>query len=203
MTTVEVTRPAPEAAPTIHDLLRRRRSPRAYSELLVEHDKLERLFEAARWAPSASNEQPWRFIVATKDRSDDFARVLSAIKEGNRQWAQHAPVLLIPVAKKFKDKDSGENRHAFHDVGQAIAHLSIQAIEDGLYLRQMGGFDPVIAREQLGIPEGYEPVSAIAIGYPGDVDRLPEPLREREQALRTRKPLSELAFAGTWGESLF
>ena len=186
----------------IHDLLRKRRSPRAYSPQSVEPEKLSRLFEAARWAPSASNEQPWRFVVATKDRSDDFVRVLSTSKEGNRAWAQHAPVLVISVAKTIKDKDDSVNRHAFHDVGQAVAHLSIQAVEEGLSLRQMGGFDAEIARERLNIPAGYEAVAAIAIGYPGDIDTLPDGVRERELAQRVRKPLTEIVYGGAWDRPL-
>ena len=187
--------------PGIHDLLKQRKSLRAYSDRRVESDKLRRIFEAARWAPSASNEQPWRFIVATSDNTEEHARVLSAIKEGNQTWAKLAPVLIITTAAKVR-ADGRENRHAFHDVGQAVAHLSVQALEEGLYLRQMGGFDPDKARELLGIPDDIEPVTAIALGYPGDPENLPDQLREREAAPRTRKPLSEIVFVGKWGAGL-
>jgi len=187
--------------PGIHDLLKHRKSLRAYADKNVESDKLRRIFEAARWAPSASNEQPWHFIVATKDNPEEHALVLSAIKEGNQTWAKHAPVLIITVASKVR-ADGRENRHAFYDVGQAVAHLSVQALEEGLYLRQMGGFDADKARELLGIPEGSEPVTAIALGYPGDPENLPDQLREREAAPRTRKALSEIVFVGQWGTGL-
>jgi nitroreductase len=193
-------RPAVEEA-GIHDLLKHRKSLRAYSEQPVESDKLHRIFEAARWAPSASNEQPWRFIVATKDNPEEHARVLSSIKEGNQTWAKHAPVLIITTAAKVR-ADGRENRHAFHDVGQAVAHLTVQAQEEGLYLRQMGGFDADKARELLGIPNDIEPVTAIALGYPGDPGNLPDQLRDREAAPRTRKPLSEIVFVGKWGTGL-
>jgi len=200
MSTSTIDRPE-VGAPAIHDLLRQRRSLRAYSDKAVDKETLHRVFEAARWAPSASNEQPWHFIFATKENPEDYARVLSSIKEGNQTWAQHAYVLIITVASKVR-ADGRENRHAFHDVGQAVAHLTLQAQQEGLYLRQMGGFDAEKAREYLGIPETFEPVTAIALGYPGDPENLPEQLRAREAAPRTRKALSEIVFSGKWGDGI-
>ena len=199
--TVLTVNPNARHDPPIHDLLRRRRSPRAFSPEPVAPEKLRRLLEAARWAASASNEQPWRFVVVTQDQPQDFQRFLGFVKEGNRLWAQYAPVLLLSVAKRSRERDGGENRHALQDVGQATASLSIQALEDGLFVHQMGGFDVDKAHEVLGIPDGYEPVTVMAVGYPGDPAALPEALRERELAARTRKPFSELVFAGRWGAS--
>lgn len=185
---------------TIHDLLRRRRSTRAFQTRPVEREKLQRLFEAARWAPSSSNEQPWRFIVATQDRPEEFSALLSTLGEGNRVWAQYAPVLVISVAKKLKG-DGRDNRHAFYDVGQAVTSLILQAVEEGLLARQLGGFSPDKAREALNIPEGYEAVSVIALGYPGDPASLPEEVLVKEKTPRTRKPLSEIVFGGAWDRS--
>lgn len=184
----------------IHDLLRKRRSTRAFQARPVEREKLRRLFEAARWAPSSSNEQPWRFIVATQEHPEDFAALLGTLAEGNRVWAQYAPVLVISVTKKLKG-DGRDNRHAFYDVGQAVTSLILQAVEEGLLARQMGGFSPDKAREVLNIPEGYEAVSVIALGYPGDPANLPEDVRAKESAARTRKPLSEIVFGGAWERS--
>jgi len=111
----------------IHDLLRRRWSPRAFSDRRVDPAIMRSLLEAARWAPSSYNEQPWSFIVATKDDPVEFGRLLSCLVEGNIQWAQHAPVLMVSVARLSFEDDGKPNRHAFHDVGQAVANLSVQA----------------------------------------------------------------------------
>ena len=185
---------------TIHDLLRRRRSTRAYSSASVEPDKLQRIFEAARWAPSSSNEQPWRFVVATKDDGEAFSRILNTFGEGNRVWAQYAPVLIISVAKLHKGEDGPANRFAYYDVGQAVTSLVLQALEEGLLARQLGGFSADKAREALNIPEGYDAVSAIVLGYPGDPATLPEAVFAKEQMPRTRKPLSEIIYRGAWGK---
>ena len=183
----------------IHDLLRKRWSPRAFSSRPVEPDKLRSLWEAARWAPSSYNEQPWSFIVATKEDEAEYARLLSCLVEGNIQWAQHAPVLMVSVAKLHFDENGERNRHAFHDVGQAVANLIVQATALGLVVHQMAGIFPDKIRELYGIPEGYEAVAGIALGYPGDPETLPERLRQRELAPRSRRPIQDFVFAGRWG----
>jgi nitroreductase len=144
------------------------------------------------------NQQPWSFIVATKANQSDFDRLLGCLVEFNRQWARQAPLLLLSVAKLTLE--SGElNRHAFHDVGQAIANLTFQATMSGLVVHQMAGFDTEKARREFSIPQDYDPVAAAAIGYPGNPEELSEKLREREAAPRTRKPLSDFVFEGGWG----
>lgn len=184
----------------IHELLRERWSPRAFADRIVEPEKLRSLLEAARWAPSSYNEQPWSFIVATKENRAEYDRLLSCLVEGNIRWAQHAPVLMLSVAKLSFDRNTKPNRHAFHDVGLAVESLVIQATALGLSAHQMAGFHADKARDLFGIPEGHEPVAAMALGYPGDLGSLPEDLRQREQALRTRKPLDAFVFAGHWGQ---
>ena len=181
----------------IHALIEERRSPRAFEDREVTEEQLETLFEAARWAPSAMNEQPWRFIYATKQDKENFNRLFSCLVEGN-SWAQKASALFITVAKKSYDYDGSPNSHAWHDVGLASGNLLLQATDLGLHVHMMGGFKAAKAREVLGIPEGYEPVAMGAIGYAGDPDTLPEALKKRELAPRTRKPLEELVFRGTW-----
>jgi nitroreductase len=188
-----------EAHYPIHDLLRRRWSPRAFSDRRVEPDTLRSLLEAARWAPSSYNEQPWSFIVATKDDPVEFDRLLSCLVEGNIQWAQRAPVLMAPVARLTFEDDGKPNRHAFHDVGLAVANLIVQATALGLVVHQMAGILPDRVRQLYGVPEQYEPVAGIALGYPGDPQSLPEGLRKRELAPRERKPLTEFVFSGRWG----
>ena len=185
----------------IHDLLRRRWSPRAFSERRVEPDTLRSLLEAARWAPSSNNEQPWSFIVATKDDPVEFGRLLSCLVESNIQWAQHAPVLMVSVARLTFEDDGKPNRHAFHDVGLAVANLIVQATALGLVVHQMAGIFPDKIRELYGIPEGYEAVAGIALGYPGDPQSLPDGLRKRELAPRERKHVTEFVFSGRWGQA--
>ena len=185
----------------IHDLLRRRWSPRAFSDRRVDPAIMRSLLEAARWAPSSYNEQPWSFIVATKDDQAEFDRLLSCLVEGNIQWAQYAPVLMVSVARLYFEDDGKPNRHAFHDVGLAVANLIVQATALGLVVHQMAGIFPDKIRELYGIPEGYEAVAGIALGYPGDPQSLPEELRKRELAPRERKPLTEFVFSGRWGQT--
>jgi nitroreductase len=181
----------------IHDLVRRRWSPRAFSNRLVETDKLMSLFEAARWAPSGGNQQPWSFVLATAAEPEEHARMVALLGPGNQTWARLAPVLIVAVAK-MERKPGVRNGHAWYDVGQAVALLSMQATDEGLVLHQMGGFDAQKAHVELGLPEGYEAVVAIALGYPGDLAALPEDLRERELGERTRRPLESFVFEGSW-----
>jgi len=184
----------------IHDLLRRRWSPRAFADRPVGADKLRSLIEAARWAPSSFNEQPWAYLVAARDNPEEFARLLSVLIEGNIAWAQRAPVLMLSIAKLNFERNGRPNRHAYHDVGLASASLIMQATALGLVAHQMAGFDAGKARELFAIPEGWEPVAAIALGYPGEPESLPERLRSRELEPRTRKPLEEFVFTGRWGQ---
>jgi nitroreductase len=185
----------------VEDLLRQRWSPLAFSERPVEPEKLCSILEASRWAASSFNEQPWSFIVASKDNQDEFNRLLSCLAEGNQEWAQKAPVLMISVAKLHFERNGVENRHAFHDVGAAAANLAIQATALGLFIHQMAGFDVPKVREVYNIPEGYEPVAAIALGYIGDPQTLSERLQQRELAPRSRKPLEEFVFSSQWNQS--
>jgi nitroreductase len=188
-----------ETQAPIHDLIRRRWSPRAFSDEPVEPDKLLSLFEAARWAASASNEQPWAFLVATRQDSENYAALLGVLVEFNRSWANKAPVLILTLAHTQFEKDGRPNRHAFYDLGQAAANLALQATAMGLTVHQMAGFDVEAARKHFNVPAGWEPVSAIAVGYPGDLDSLSEKLRQRETAPRHRKPLETFVFSVTWG----
>ena|SRR6185437_3724416 len=177
-----------ETAHPIEELLRRRWSPRAFAERAVEPEKLARLLEAARWSASCFNEQPWSFIVATRDDEAEFARLLSCLIEGNQAWASHAPVLMVSVARLNFVQNGKPNRHAIHDVGLATAQMIVQAMAMGLFVHPMAGFYPDKVRELYGVPEGYDPVAAIAAGYAGDPAALSESLRQRELAPRVRKP---------------
>lgn len=192
--------PAP-TPPAVHDLVRRRHSPRAFADRDVEPADLETLFQAARWAPSCFNEQPWSFVVASRRDRESFERIAGCLVESNRRWATSAPVLMVSVARTTFTKTGKPNRHAWHDVGLAMGQLSLQATALGLAVHQMAGFDRERARDRLDIPPGYDPVAAVAIGYPGDPASLPEDLRAREQAPRTRRETAAFVFHGRWNPS--
>ena len=184
----------------IHSLIGERWSPRAFADRPVEAEKLRGLFEAARWAASSYNGQPWNFIVATKNDPENYQKVLDCFIEFNQGWAKKAPVLAVNVAKLKFEHNGEKNTHAFYDVGQATANLALQAEALGLAVHQMAGILPEKAREIFGIPEGYEAVAGIAIGYPGEVHTLPDHLKERELAPRERKALDSFVFTGKWGK---
>lgn len=184
----------------IHDLLRRRWSPRSFSPRPVPEDSINSVLEAARWAPSCFNQQPWHFIVARAAQKDAHARLLDCLVPANQVWASHAPVLMLTVAHTTF-KNGGENAHAWHDVGQAAACLSIQATALGLFVHQMAGIDKDKIRASYALPANHEPVTAIALGYPGDFQDLAEELREREHSPRVRRALDATVFAGEWPEN--
>ena len=190
-----------DATYPIEPLLTRHWSPRAFADRPVEPEKLLRLWEAARWAASCSNQQPWSFIVATREDEAQYTRLLSCLRENNQQWASHAPVLMVSVAKLAFDMNSQPNRYAFHDVGLAVANLIVQATALGLFVHQMAGFYPDKVRELYGVPDGFEPVAGIVLGYPGDPATLSEDLQQRELAPRARNPLATFVFQGTWGQT--
>ena len=184
----------------VHDLIRNRWSPRAFSDKPVEPAILASLFEAARWAPSSNNEQPWAYLVATKDNPEDFSKMLSVLVDFNVGWAKGAPVLVLAMSR-LKFPNGNPNRNAFYDTGAASALLSVEATARGLAVHQMAGFDPAKAKQVFEIPVDCEPIAAIAIGHPGDHNSLPQKLQEREVAPRTRKPLSEFVMSGRWGHT--
>ena len=187
----------------LHPLIRNRWSPRAFSDGEVSPQDLRTLLEAARWAPSASNEQPWRFIVARKQDSVAFAKVLSVLVEANQVWAKNAAVLMVAVAKKTSSSSQKPNGHAWHDVGLALGNLVLQAGALGLHVHMMAGFDAAKAREVFHIPDDFDATTAIAVGYVGDQGCLPDKLHVRETAARSRKSLQEIAFGDTWEKPLF
>jgi nitroreductase len=192
-------KPAPTDFP-IHDLIRDRWSPRAFADKPVAPVVLASLFEAARWAPSSYNVQPWAYLVATKDDAENFAKMLSVLVEFNAGWAKEAPVLVLAVAG-LKLLDGNPNRNAFYDTGAATALLSVEATARGLGVHQMAGFDSAKAKTVFDIPADWEPIAALAIGHPGHPDSLSQGLRDREVAPRTRKPLSEFVMSGRWGHT--
>ncbi|MFI5097064.1 MAG: nitroreductase family protein [Candidatus Acidiferrales bacterium] len=185
----------------VHELIRERWSPRAFSETAVLPEILQSLFEAARWAPSCNNEQPWAFVVGIRGDGDTFKKILGTLVEANQTWARHAPVLAIAVSELAFAKNGHSNRNAFYDTGAAVSQLTTEATARGLFVHQMAGFDPQKAAEAFAIPISWEPIAAFAIGHAGDPQTLPDVLRERELAPRTRKPLHEFVMSGQWGNA--
>jgi len=192
---------APDDLP-VDESIRRRWSPRAFADKPLNEDDLRTLLEAARWAPSSYNEQPWRFIVARREDESEFATMLECLNEQNRKWAEDAPVLMLTVAHTAFERDGRENRHAYHDLGLAMGNLVHQAMSMDVYVHQMAGIDPERAREIYDIPADCDVVAGVALGYLGDPDQLEDPgRREAETSPRSRRPLEELVFEGTWGHS--
>ncbi|MEI7847079.1 MAG: nitroreductase family protein [Chloroflexota bacterium] len=185
----------------IHELLQKRWSPRAFSTQSVEPEKLLSLFEAARWSASGFNLQPWSFLVVTRQNPEPFDKLVAVLSEGNQLWAKNVQVLVLALARR--EREPGKpNPWAAYDLGQSIAHLSIQASALGLQVHQMGGFDPQKAVNAFDIPEEFQAITVVAIGYAGDPNQLPDNLRERELQTRTRKPLSEIVFENRWNQPL-
>ena len=181
----------------IHNLIQQRWSPRSFSDEPVEGELLNQLFEAARWAPSSYNEQPWKFIVARKEDDEAFAKLSKVMNEFNRSWGKDAPVLVLGLAKTTFDLDGRPNPHAEHDLGQAIAHLTFEATRNELYVHQMAGIEPNVAQDIYELPEGYKPMTMFAIGYKGQPESLSEKLQKQETSPRSRKPLDEVIVTGS------
>lgn len=174
----------------ILDVIARRRSSRAYATETLTSEQIETLFEAARWAPSSVNEQPWRYLYATPDKKDLWSGIFDTLHDGNKVWAKDAPLLVVSMAKKTFSRNERPNPSALYDLGGANAFLSLQATAMGLNVHQMGGYDHDVLRHNLNIPDTFELGVVMAIGFPGDVENLPEGLRQREMAPRNRHPQS-------------
>lgn len=183
----------------VHELIRKRWSPVSFSNQAVEEEKVGAILEAAQWAPSSYNEQPWSFILAqSNEEREEF---LSFLVPPNVDWAKRAPLLILSVTQLTFEKNGKANRHAYHDVGLATENMVLQAVSMGLIVHQMAGFSVEKARELYKIPETHDPVTAIAIGYMGDVDQMPENLQQRDKSERQRKPISSFAFHGEFGNT--
>jgi nitroreductase len=200
-----VTHPKHAAADhEVLELIRERWSPRAFdASRRVSRDDLWRLLEAARWAPSSLNEQPWRFVVAHRDHSPESHQALfSALGSSNQTWAHTAPVLILVAVQLALERTGEANRHAYYDAGQAVAFLSLQAQSQGLAIRQMEGFDHAIAREVCRVPDAFEPAVVMAVGYPGSPDTLTnDKHRAAEVMPRRRRPAADFVFDGSWGKA--
>lgn len=185
-------------AVSINRLATFRWSPRAFSNRPVEREKLIALFEAARWSASAGNEQPWRFIVGQQP-GESWKKILETLDEGNRIWNVTVPVLILAVGNRISTFDGNESAYFRYDTGQAVAHLSLEAMHQGLHVHQMGGFSVEKAVKMFKIPQDHVPLVVIALGYRDNPAMLPEKLRLREIQQRKRKELRELVFEDSFG----
>ena len=185
----------------IHEFLAERWSPYAFQNRPVSEVDLRSLFEAARWAASSYNEQPWSYIVATKDNPEHFQQLLSCLVEGNQVWAKDAPVLALGIVSLKFARNNEDNRAAIHDLGTATGNLVVEATARGICVHQMIGILPDKARSLFNIPEGSEAWTGMAIGYQGDPMTLPDALKERDLMPRQRKALEQFVFSGKWGNT--
>ena len=185
----------------IHDLIARRWSARAFSTKPVEKSKLFSILEAARWAPSSRNEQPWRYIVFTDDNPEKLDKARSVLLEINN-YAKRAPILICAITKKTYSDNGIYNRLHFHDLGAANENMFLESFNQGLIMHEMGGFDRDKAGKVFNIPDEYEIGIMIAIGYQDSHEILPERYREKANSPRERKPLSEIAFIEELGNKI-
>ena len=161
--------------------LRRRFSPKAFDKSTIEEADIASIMDAASWAPSAYNEQPWRFHVALRQDEDVFSLFVKVLGEGNQGWVQDASALIFSVARRERNRDGLKNDYAFYDTGQAVAHMTIAALGRGLQIHQMQGFVPAECRRILSLPSGIDPVTAIAIGRPAPDQTVDMPHRVRKE----------------------
>jgi len=183
----------------IHPIIKKRWSPRAFSGKKVLKAVLQRIFEAARWAPSSFNEQPWRFIVGVKG-DETWDKLYECMVEFNQKWAGKAPVLILAVGNTRSSKGTANEVYQY-DVGQSMAYITFQAETEGLVVHQMGGFSKEKATELFSIPEDHAPLTMMAIGYQDAPETLPGDFEKMEKTPRERKAIGELVFAGRFGQA--
>jgi nitroreductase len=184
----------------IHDLIARRWSPYVFAPRPVPESDVQSLLEAARWAPSSYNEQPWRFMIAARTQPEEFAKLLSCLVESNQTWAENAGFLMLGIVARAFIRNGKPNAAAEHDLGLCMGSLTFEATARGLVVHQMIGIVPQKAREVYGIPAGFDPLTAAAIGYLGDESKAPPELAQRDAARRGRRPLKETVFEGKWSQ---
>lgn len=180
----------------VHSFIRNRWSPRSFSDEKLSYETLLTLFEAAGWAASCRNEQPWHFIYGVKDEDDVYEKILESLVVWNQKWASFAPVLVVGLAKLSSEYHTSPNKYAKYDLGQAVATMAIQATSDNLYVHQMAGFDKDTVMKSFNISEEYEPVVVIAIGRLGNPDKLPADIKELELKERSRLSLDSIVSNG-------
>lgn len=187
----------------ILEIIQERWSPYSFSPAAVEEFKLKAMFEAAGYAPSCNNEQPWIFVHSTREEKKVFADYIGFLNESNRVWAKEACAIVISMARTRFSKSGKINRYAFHDTGMAVSNLLLQALAMDVYVHQMGGFSLEMVREYFGLDETIEPVAVMAVGYLGDGYSLPPELLKRDETRRPRKSVNEYSFKNSLSNPAF
>ncbi len=190
----------PDLENPVQDFVAKRWSPVSFDGRAIDRAELLSIFEAARWAPSAFNEQPWRYIVASREDGEAFETLLSCLVDANRAWAVHAGAVALGVVANTFERNGKPNAYALHDLGLASGQLCAEAAARGVQVHQMAGIMADRARELYGIPESFEAVTALALGYPGENAELDESIRARDQQPRSRRPLATTLFGKSWDE---
>jgi nitroreductase len=181
------------------EIIASRWSPYAFEDRPVSDEDLRSLFEAARWAPSSYNEQPWHYIIAKKEDKEEFKTMLSCLVEGNQIWAKNAPVLILGITQLNFVRNNKPNRAAIHDLGLASMNLVLEATARDIKVHQMIGIEPERIRTVYHVPEDFEPMTGLAIGYAATPDVLPKELQVRDSERRPRKLLKNFVFSRRWG----
>lgn len=190
----------PDLENPVQEFVAKRWSPVSFDGRAIDRAELLSIFEAARWAPSAFNEQPWRYIVASREDGEAFEALLSCLVDSNRAWAEHASAVALGVTANTFARNGKTNAYARHDLGLASGQLCAEAAAREVQVHQMAGILPDKAREIYSIPENFEAVTALALGYPGENTELDESIRDRDQQARSRRPLGATLFGKSWDE---
>jgi nitroreductase len=187
----------------ILEIIKERWSPCAFSSVPVEEFKLKAMFEAASYAPSSRNEQPWMFVYTTQEDQVIFKKFLGFLTDSNKVWAKNAWALVISLARTNYSHNDKPNRFAFHDTGMAVSNLLLQAMALDVFVHQMGGFSIDMVKEHLNLTAGIEPVAMMAVGYLGDGESLPPELLRLDENRKTRKSVQEFVYKNTFSDHAF
>ncbi len=185
----------------IQSTLTERWSPYAFQDKLIPRSDLLAILEAARWAASAYNEQPWNYIVASRDQEAAFAQAVSCLVEPNQAWAKNTSAILLTVVRENYSKNGKANGTAEHDTGIAAGNICVEATARGISVHQMAGIIADRIRQVYALPEGLQPLTAIALGYAAEPDQVPDALKSTDLVTRSRRPLAEFVFSGKWGQA--
>lgn len=182
----------------IHVFFHQRFSPYSFSNKPINQKDLQAIFEAARFAPSCFNEQPWRYLIATQGNPLEFEKILKCLVPGNQEWAKFPFALAIGIAKENFTLNDKPNAPALHDLGTAGAYLTFEAHSRGLFVHQMAGILPEEVKKSFSIPEGFRPLTGLAIGYLGTTPQTPQTIIDRDKEIKPRKALQDIVFSGQW-----
>lgn len=187
----------------ILEIIEERWSPYSFSSIPVEEYKLKAMFEAAGYAPSCNNEQPWVFVYTTQQNREVFDTYLGFMNDSNQLWTKNAYAIIISMARTKFSHNGNPNRFAFHDTGMAVSNLLLQAFAMDIYVHQMGGYSVEKVKNHFNLNDDMEPVAMMGVGYLGNGDSLPAELFKRDEKRRTRKSLKEFAFKNTLSDPAF